>query len=81
MIRQRWRIIYKGEDFAVNVDTLMGHPQPGPYLEIKSRTWGRQDADAKDSDLAAKTAIVASARANLARLEAMESFKRLVAQP
>ncbi len=39
----------------------------------------RQDADAKDSDLAAKTAIVASARANVARLEAMESFKRLVA--
>lgn len=39
----------------------------------------RQDADAKDSDLAAKNAIVASARANVARLEAMESFKRLVA--
>jgi 5-methylthioadenosine/S-adenosylhomocysteine deaminase len=45
--RQRWRIIYKGEDFAINVDTLIGHQQPGPYLEIKSRTWGRQDADAK----------------------------------
>lgn len=39
----------------------------------------RQDADAKDSDLAAKNAMVASARANLARLEAMESFKSLVA--
>jgi RND family efflux transporter MFP subunit len=39
----------------------------------------RQDADAKDSDLAAKSAMVASARANLVRLEAMESFKRLVA--
>lgn len=39
----------------------------------------RQDADAKDSDLAAKTAIVASARANLDHLLAMESFKRLVA--
>jgi len=39
----------------------------------------RQDADAKDSDLAAKTAIVESARANVARLEAMESFKRLLA--
>jgi multidrug efflux system membrane fusion protein len=39
----------------------------------------RQDADAKDSDLAAKTAIVASARANVDRLTAMESFKRLVA--
>lgn len=39
----------------------------------------RQDADAKDSDLAAKSAMVASARANLTRLEAMESFKSLVA--
>ena len=39
----------------------------------------RQDADAKDSDLAAKNAMVASAQANVAHLEAMESFKRLVA--
>jgi RND family efflux transporter MFP subunit len=39
----------------------------------------RQDADAKDSDLAAKTAMVASARANLDHLKAMEGFKRLVA--
>ncbi len=39
----------------------------------------RQDADAKDGDLAAKTAMVASARANVAHLEAMEFFKRLVA--
>ena len=38
-----------------------------------------QDADAKDSDLAAKNAMVASARANLDHLQAMESFKRLVA--
>ena len=45
--RLRWRIIYKGEDFAVNVDTLAGHHQPGPYLEIKSRTWSSKDADAK----------------------------------
>jgi 5-methylthioadenosine/S-adenosylhomocysteine deaminase len=45
--RQRWRVVYKGEDFAVNVDTLVGHPQPGPYLEIKSRTWSRKDADVK----------------------------------
>jgi len=38
-----------------------------------------QDADAKDSVLAAKNAMVASARANLDHLQAMESFKRLVA--
>src|SRR6266545_4015455 len=45
--RRRWRIVYKGEDFALNLDTLAGHRQPGPYLEIKSRTWSRKDADAK----------------------------------
>jgi 5-methylthioadenosine/S-adenosylhomocysteine deaminase len=45
--RQRWRIAYKGQDFAVNVDRLVGHRQPGPYLEIKSRTWSRRDADVK----------------------------------
>jgi 5-methylthioadenosine/S-adenosylhomocysteine deaminase len=45
--RKRWRILYGGEDFAVNIDTLVGHTQPGPYLEIKSRTWSRKDADQK----------------------------------
>jgi 5-methylthioadenosine/S-adenosylhomocysteine deaminase len=45
--RRRWRIIYNGEDFALNVDTLHGHAQPGPYLEIKSRTWSRKDAEHK----------------------------------
>ena len=56
--------------------------------EVTAKRWdallaqgavARQDTDAKDSDLAAKTAIVASARANLDHLLAMESFKRLVA--
>ena len=46
---------------------------------LKQGAVARQDADAKDSDLAAKTAIVASARANLDHLLAMESFKHLVA--
>jgi 5-methylthioadenosine/S-adenosylhomocysteine deaminase len=45
--RRRWRIIYNGEDFAVNIDTLVGHGAPGPYLEIKSRTWSRKDAEHK----------------------------------
>lgn len=56
--------------------------------EVTARRWdsllaqgavARQDADAKDSDLAAKNAMVASARANLDHLQAMESFKHLVA--
>lgn len=43
--RKRWRILYKGVDFAINLDTIMGHSNPGPYLEIKSRTWSRKEAD------------------------------------
>ena len=39
----------------------------------------RQDADTKSSDLQAKTAIVDAAKANVERLEAMESFKRITA--
>jgi len=41
--RKRWRILYKNHDFAVNFDTLLGS-DPGPYLEIKSRTWSSRDA-------------------------------------
>jgi 5-methylthioadenosine/S-adenosylhomocysteine deaminase len=43
--RRRWRILYKGVDFAINLDTLADQQESGPYLEIKSRTWGRKDAD------------------------------------
>ncbi len=45
--RRRWRIQYRDADFAVNIDTLIGHARPGPYLEIKSRTWSRKDAEHK----------------------------------
>jgi len=45
--RRRWRILYRGEDFAINLDTLIDQPDPGPFLEIKSRTWSRKDADLK----------------------------------
>ena len=45
--RRRWRILYQGKDFAVNIDELVNHAQPGPYLEIKSRTWSQSDAAEK----------------------------------
>ncbi len=47
--RLRWRIIYKETDFAVNLDKLMQPDTPGYYLEIKSRTWSRTDAERKAS--------------------------------
>jgi RND family efflux transporter MFP subunit len=39
----------------------------------------KQDADEKSGDLAAKTAAVKAAEANVSRLQALESFKRIVA--
>lgn len=43
-IRNRWRIKYKGVDFAVNLDRLIQPPSDEAYLELKARTWSRQDA-------------------------------------
>jgi 5-methylthioadenosine/S-adenosylhomocysteine deaminase len=44
--RLRWLIEYKGEEFFVNLDE-MKEPQLGYFLEIKSRTWSRKDAEEK----------------------------------
>lgn len=44
--RQRFKINYKGEDFYINIDTLI-NPDLGHFLEVKSRTWSRDDAENK----------------------------------
>jgi 5-methylthioadenosine/S-adenosylhomocysteine deaminase len=44
--RQRWHIKYKDTELFVNLDH-MKEPDMGHFLEIKSRTWSRKDADRK----------------------------------
>ena len=44
--RLRWRILYHGLEFYVNLDR-MDNPALGHYLEVKSRTWSRRDAEHK----------------------------------
>jgi 5-methylthioadenosine/S-adenosylhomocysteine deaminase len=44
--RLRWRIKYKETDFYLNLDNVTT-PSLGYFLEIKSRTWSRKDADHK----------------------------------
>ena len=44
--RLRWFIKYKETEFYVNLDTL-SEPKLGHFLEVKSRTWSRKDADNK----------------------------------
>jgi 5-methylthioadenosine/S-adenosylhomocysteine deaminase len=44
--RRRWLITYKNTEFFVNLDE-MSEPKLGYYLEIKTRTWSRRDAEHK----------------------------------
>jgi len=44
--RQRWLILYKETEFFVNLDQVK-QPELGYYLEIKTRTWSRRDAERK----------------------------------
>jgi 5-methylthioadenosine/S-adenosylhomocysteine deaminase len=44
--RLRWRILYHGLEFYINLDRIV-NPQLGYFLEVKSRTWSRRDAEHK----------------------------------
>jgi 5-methylthioadenosine/S-adenosylhomocysteine deaminase len=44
--RLRYLIRYQGEEFFVNFDNMM-RPDIGNFVEIKSRTWSKQDAEKK----------------------------------
>ncbi len=44
--RLRWLIRYKDTEFFINLDEILTPPL-GAFLEIKSRTWSRRDAEHK----------------------------------
>ena len=44
--RQRWLVKFKDTEFFINVDRTI-EPAIGDYVEIKSRTWSRKDAERK----------------------------------
>jgi len=45
--RLRWHVMYKGTEFAINIDRLIQPYRPGYFLEIKARTWSKKDAEVK----------------------------------
>jgi 5-methylthioadenosine/S-adenosylhomocysteine deaminase len=67
--RLRWHIVYKETDFAINLDQAQKPKLPGYYLEIKSRTWSRQDAERKAGLIAELLEMFA---VDLSRLEELE---------
>ncbi len=44
--RLRWKVRFEGTEFFINIDSLK-QPPLGAFLEIKSRTWSRSDAERK----------------------------------
>ncbi len=44
--RFRWKVLFKETEFYINLDRLV-IPKMGDFLEIKSRTWSRHDAEEK----------------------------------
>lgn len=44
--RLRWRVLFRGTEFYINLDQII-QPDLGAFLEIKSRTWSRRDAEHK----------------------------------
>lgn len=42
--RRRFRVLFKGVEFALNFDRLRKPEREGTFLEVKSRTWSQADA-------------------------------------
>ena len=70
--RRRYRIRYGGTDFAINLDRLMKPELPGVYLEIKSRTWSKQDAERKAELIGALLELLQVQERELVRQEYVE---------
>ena len=45
--RRRWLVAYRGVQVYVHVDRLLNPPAEGCFVEVKSRTWSRRDAQDK----------------------------------
>jgi 5-methylthioadenosine/S-adenosylhomocysteine deaminase len=45
--RLRWLVAYRGVQFYVHLDRLIRPPVEGFFVEVKSRTWSRRDAEDK----------------------------------
>jgi 5-methylthioadenosine/S-adenosylhomocysteine deaminase len=45
--RRRWLVAYRGVQFYVHLDRLLNPPADGYFVEVKSRTWSRRDAQDK----------------------------------
>jgi len=74
--RLRWRIIFRDLTFYVNLDRV-DKPDLGYFVEVKSRTWSRRDADHKSEMAAALIEVLGGA----AEKPVQEDYIQLVLGP
>lgn len=76
--RLRWRVIFHGTEFFINVDQV-DQPELGFFVEVKSRTWSRRDAEHKAmvaSDLLAFLGLLAEDTVTQDYLEIVKQEER-----
>jgi 5-methylthioadenosine/S-adenosylhomocysteine deaminase len=69
--RLRWLVRYKNEEFFINLDRVET-PDLGYYLEIKSRTWSRRDAEEKAGCSSELIGVLGGALENTITLDYVE---------
>jgi 5-methylthioadenosine/S-adenosylhomocysteine deaminase len=62
---------YKGVEFAVNIDRLTQPPSDEVFVEIKARTWSKQDALQKAEMISEILGLLTVDKAGLVRDEYM----------
>jgi len=72
--RERYRIRFKGVDFAVNLDRIRQPARPELYVEIKSRTWSQQDSVRKAALISELLTILGTQAEDMLQHEYIDLF-------
>lgn len=74
--RLRWRVLYQGTEFYINLDNVL-QPSLGYFLEVKSRTWSKKDAEHKAQVANQLLAFLSASSANTISQDYIEIVKNL----
>ncbi|NWG15630.1 MAG: amidohydrolase family protein [Chloroflexi bacterium] len=70
--RHRWHIHYQGVLFYINVDRVLSPALPQIFIELKSRTWSKSDAENKADRIQEMLGILGITQADIIREEYLE---------
>jgi 5-methylthioadenosine/S-adenosylhomocysteine deaminase len=70
--RQRWLVRFQGKEFFVNLDQVTKPLFAKPFLEIKSRTWSRGDAEEKAGHILELLEVLGAEKTDVVRQDYAE---------